>query len=96
MQTRQYYVYIITNLLDTVLYIGVTNNLLRRLQEHRDKTVAGFSARYALTRLVYYEESCDIESALNREKQLKKWSRKKKEALIQEMNPERRDLSLGW
>ncbi len=82
-----YYVYIITNKFNTVLYIGVTNNLERRLYEHRNMLVEGFSSKYKLTKLVYYEETKDVKEAILREKQLKGWSRKKKEFLIATLNP---------
>jgi putative endonuclease len=74
-EDRQYYVYILTNRNDNVLYIGVTNNLERRVFEHKNKLVKGFTERYNLTKLVYYEVTNDIHSALGREKQLKNWHR---------------------
>ena len=83
----QYYVYILTNKTKTVLYIGVTNDLRRRLYEHKNKLVQGFTARYNVENLVYYECTSDIMVALEREKTLKKWARKKKEVLIERMNP---------
>ncbi len=87
-----YYVYIITNKMNTVLYIGVTNNLERRMYEHRNMHVDGFSAKYKLSRLVYYEETKDVNEAILREKQLKGWSRFKKERLIMSLNPEWKEL----
>jgi putative endonuclease len=88
----EYYVYIMTNTSRT-LYIGVTNNLIRRIQEHRDGQIPGFTRRYNIHKLVYFEQGDDINSALFREKQLKKWRREKKIALIESVNPEWRDLS---
>lgn len=93
MKNKKYYVYILTNKLNTTLYIGVTNNLKRRIYEHKNKLVAGFTQKYNLTQLIYFEEYNDIEQALNREKQLKKWRRSKKEKLINKMNPKWRNLS---
>ncbi|MHB8104506.1 MAG: GIY-YIG nuclease family protein [Dehalococcoidales bacterium] len=93
--TRQYYVYIMTNYART-LYTGVTNDLERRVYEHKMKLVPGFTSRYGLTILVYYELGDDISAAIIREKQIKGWLRRKKVALIESMNPEWRDLSLDW
>ena len=90
---KQYYVYIITNVINTVLYTGVTNNLLRRVMEHKEGVVEGFSKRYNLCKLVYYEVTESIESAISREKQIKGWLRKKKIALIESSNPDWRDIS---
>ena len=89
----QYCVYIITNYNRTTLYIGVTNDLRRRLEEHRSFLEDGFTSRFRLKYLVYYEAGDDIREAIYREKQLKKWSRAWKVRLINEMNPEWRDLS---
>lgn len=91
----QYYVYMMTNHSGT-LYTGVTNDLERRVYEHKRKLVEGFTKRYNLTRLVYYEPTNNVEGAIRREKQIKGWLRRKKLALIQSMNPEWRDLSEGW
>ncbi len=91
-----YFVYILSNWNDSVLYIGVTSNLPRRLYEHREHLVPGFTNQYNLCKLVYYEDTNDVYSAISREKQLKKWSRSKKETLIQRMNPQWRDLSEDW
>ncbi len=91
-----YYVYILANWNDSVLYIGVTGNLLRRLYEHRHHLVDGFSSKYNICKLVYYESTNDVYSAISREKQLKKWSRTKKNALIETMNPQWVDLSKDW
>jgi putative endonuclease len=88
---RSYWVYILTNLSGT-LYVGVTNDLYRRLIEHRGGEVPGFTARYRIARLVYFEEYGDIEEAIAREKQIKRWRREKKVALIASENPEWCDL----
>ncbi len=90
---KSFFVYMMTNTRKNVLYIGATNNLTRRVIEHKLHTVSGFTANYNCTDLVYFEETPSIKEAISREKQLKKWSRAKKESLIASMNPERRDLS---
>jgi putative endonuclease len=89
---KQYYVYIMANYAHTI-YIGVTNNLERRVYEHKVKLIPGFTARYDLTSLVYYESAWDINAAIAREKQIKGWLRRKKVALIESVNPEWKDLS---
>ena len=91
----QYYVYIMTNATRT-LYIGVTNDLLKRVYEHKGKLTGGFTKKYKVTWLAYYEVTTDVYTALTREKQLKKWSRGKKVALIQSMNPRWKDLAQDW
>ena len=91
-----YFVYILSNWDDSVLYIGVTSNLTRRLYEHRNKLADGFTKQYNVHKLVYYEHTNDVYSAISREKQLKNWSRSKKITLIERMNPEWRDLSADW
>jgi putative endonuclease len=90
--SKQYYVYIITNKPYGTLYIGVTNDLVRRVHEHREGFVAGFSKEYGLRELVWFEVTEDIQAAIQREKQLKEWRRDWKINLIQESNPEWRDL----
>ena len=89
-----YFVYILTNKTNKVLYTGVTNNLERRLYEHKNHLVDGFSSKYNTNKLVYYEVSEYIESAIAREKQIKAYRRDKKIALINESNSEWKDLSL--
>ena len=79
-----------------MLYIGVPNNLPRRLYEHRNGLVDGFTKKYNVHKLVYYEYTNDVYSAISREKQLKKWTRAKKNALVVKENPEWRDLSQQW
>ena len=91
-----YFVYILSNWDDSVLYIGVTSNLTRRLYEHRNKLADGFTKQYNVHKLVYYEHTNDVYSAISREKQLKNWNRSKKIALIEKRNPEWRDLSADW
>jgi putative endonuclease len=93
--TRQYYVYIMTNRSGT-LYTGVTNDLERRMYEHKQKIVEGFTKKYDIDMLVYYEVTSDIGEALTREKQIKAWRRSKRIALIESVNPHWRDLSDGW
>ena len=78
------------------LYTGVTNDLERRVYEHKHHLVPGFTSRYGLTRLVYFEETSDVLAAITREKQIKGWLRRKKLALIESQNPEWEDLSSGW
>ena len=92
---KSYYVYIMTNKSRT-LYTGVTNHLERRVWEHKNKVIPGFTSRYKITQLVYYEEGNDINVAIAREKQIKGWLRAKKIALIELINPEWRDLSEDW
>ena len=89
---RVYCVYIMTNKHHTVLYTGVTNNLVRRVMEHQEKKVKGFTQRYNVTKLVWYDYTTDVSQAIEREKQIKAGSRQKKIDLIEEMNPEWQDL----
>ena len=91
-----YFVYILSNWDDSVLYIGVTGNLPRRLYEHRNGLVDGFTKKYNIHKLVNYENTNDVYCAISREKQLKKWSRSKKNALICTINPKWKDLSEQW
>jgi len=89
---QRYFVYIMTNRHHTVLYTGVTGNLVQRVCQHRSKAVAGFSSKYNVEELVFYEEAADPAAAIAREKQIKAGSRAKKIALIAAMNPEWRNL----
>ena len=82
-----YYVYILTNWNNKVMYIGVTNDLARRVYEHKNKMVDGFTKKYNVSKLVYFEQTTDVYSAISREKQLKKWSRQKKNNLVETANP---------
>ena len=88
-----YYVYILTNKNNTVLYIGVTNDLSRRMYEHQNEQIEGFTKRYHLHKLVFFEEFSDINDAIACEKRLKRWTRAKKNALIESQNPNWKDLS---
>jgi len=90
--SKQYYVYIMTNQLYTVLYTGVTSDLKKRAWQHREGVAEGFSNRYKATRLVYYETTADVKSAIMREKQIKAYRRQKKVRLIDGFNPQWRDL----
>ena len=92
-KNKQYYVYILTNKSNHVLYIGVTNDLIRRMFEHKKKLVDGFTKNYNLATLVYFEATTDIESAIKREKQLKNCHRDWKINLINQSNPGWKDLS---
>ncbi|HUT71648.1 MAG TPA: GIY-YIG nuclease family protein [Desulfatiglandales bacterium] len=92
---KHYYVYIMTNRSRT-LYTGVTNNLTRRVFEHKHHLIDGFTKKYNITKLVYYEETNDVREAIAREKQIKGWLRKKKIALIESINAEWKDLSEDW
>jgi len=89
---NDYYVYILTNERDKLFYIGVTNNLRRRVYEHKYQLVDGFTKRYNIHKLVYYEMCHEVEDAIRREKQLKNWRREKKIELIERMNPYWKDL----
>ena len=90
-----YYVYILTNP-SRLLYVGVTNDLQRRLHEHRAKTIPGYTRQYDLTQLAYYESTPNVQAAIAREKQLKGWNRARKIALIETHNPVWADLSAEW
>ena len=91
-----YYVYMLTNKSNTVLYTGVTNDLLRRVYEHRNHLVDGFTSKYNTCKLVYYDITDDVRSAIEREKQLKGWTRTRKDELINSLNPEWNDLTHDW
>jgi putative endonuclease len=92
MWNYNFYVYITTNWNHTILYIGVTNDLKRRIFEHRNKLVAGFTQKFNVNKLVYYEHFSKIDDAIKREKNLKRWRREWKIDLISNMNPDWRDL----
>jgi len=93
---KQYYVYLMASF-QQALYVGVTNNLERRIYEHKTKMhPQSFTARYNIDRLVYCETFNDVRDALAREKQIKSWRRSKKIALIEEVNPRWKDISLDW
>jgi putative endonuclease len=90
---REYFVYILTNEFETTLYIGVTNDLVRRISEHKNDAADGFTKKYRLHKLVYFESTSDVNEAIFLEKQLKAGSRKKKMDLVKKINPEWKDLS---
>ena len=89
-----YYVYLITNQNNRVMYVGMTNNLERRIYEHKNKLVKGFTKKYNVNKLVYFEETQDVTAAIVREKEIKKWQREKKNQLVNRINPTWNDLSL--
>ncbi|NAS29643.1 GIY-YIG nuclease family protein [Flavobacteriaceae bacterium R38] len=93
---HQYYVYIISNKMNGTLYIGMTNDLERRMFEHKNKLVSGFSKTYNLNKLIYFEIYNHVEDAILREKRLKKWKRQWKINLIIEKNPKWNDLAIDW
>ena len=91
------FVYILSNSTNVCLYTGVTNDLVRRLYEHRnERDPESFTAKYHVHKLVYFEETPDPYAAISREKQIKSWNRKRKNALIESLNPQWKDLSEGW
>ncbi len=92
---KQYYVYIMTNRSRT-FYVGMTNNLERRVYEHKHKSIEGFTKKYNITQLVYFEAFDNVYQAIAREKQVKDWRREKKIALIESLNPAWRDLAADW
>ncbi|MDP2884298.1 MAG: GIY-YIG nuclease family protein [Ignavibacteria bacterium] len=94
--SHNYYVYLLTNWNNKVIYVGMTNDLQRRLYEHKNKSVRGFTSRYNVNKLVYFEHTTDVLQAIAREKEIKKWRREKKNRLVESMNPEWKDLSAEW
>ena len=96
MKEHNYYIYIMTNWNNKVMYIGMTNNLERRLYEHKNKLVEGFTRKYNVQKLVYLEHTNDVDAAIRREKEIKKWRREKKNSLVMKSNPEWKDISDGW
>jgi putative endonuclease len=93
---KTYYVYILASKRNGTLYIGVTNDLQRRIYEHKNNLLEGFSKKYSIHYLVYFEDINDVNSALQREKQFKRWTRKWKLELIEKFNPDWRDLADDW
>ena len=93
---KDYYVYILASKRNGTLYIGFTDDLQRRIKEHKEKSVSGFTAKYNVNLLVYYEVFADADEAFIRERRLKKWKRAWKLKLIEEINPEWNDLSADW
>jgi putative endonuclease len=96
MTNKNYYIYILTNWNNKVIYTGVTNNLQRRLYEHKNKLVDGFTKKYNCNKLVYFEYVSTIDDAIRREKVIKKWRREKKNNLVESLNPEWKDLSFDF
>jgi len=94
MKMNYYYVYILSNWNNKVVYTGVTNNLERRMYEHKNKLIEGFSKKYNLTKLVYFEQFTNVNDAISREKEIKNWRREKKNALIETINISWKDLSI--
>ncbi|HJW89742.1 MAG TPA: GIY-YIG nuclease family protein [Anaerolineales bacterium] len=92
---KHYYIYILANKTGTI-YTGVTNNLQLRVYQHKAKLVEGFTKKYNVNRLIYYEETNDVQVALAREKEIKSWRRRKKLDLVRTLNPKFEDLSAGW
>ena len=88
-----YYVYLMTNWNNKVMYLGVTNDLERRVYEHKNKLIKGFTDKYNVNKLVYFEDTSDVAAAITREKEIKKWRREKKNALVKKVNPDWKDLS---
>ena len=93
MEEKQYYTYLMTNKRNNVLYTGVTSDLVKRVYEHKNKLVKGFTSKYNVNKLVYFEEFGDVEEAIVREKQIKGWLRSRKLNLIKGTNPTFKDLS---
>jgi putative endonuclease len=91
-QARSYYVYILASRVGGTIYIGITNDLIRRIYEHKSKSTEGFTGKYDVAKLVYFEQFDDPENAIKREKRLKKWSRAWKISLIEKANPDWHDL----
>lgn len=96
MRTRTFYVYFMTTRLNSALYVGVTSNLEGRVRQHKQQIIPGFTKRYHVTKLVYYEEYSYPNEAIVREKQIKGWTRNKKNALIISLNPKWEDLAKDW
>ena len=91
---KRYYVYILASKANGTLYTGMTNNLRRRITEHKEKRIPGFTQRYGVTRLVYFEEFADVRDAIAREKQIKGWTRRKKIEIIEALNPNWEEIEL--
>ena len=96
MMYNTYYTYMMTNITNKVLYTGVTNDLERRVKEHKSGLIPGFTQKYNCKKLVYYESFSDIEQAIRREKLIKEYRREKKNQLVESLNPEWKDLSEEW
>jgi putative endonuclease len=94
--SKTYYVYLLTNWNHKVIYIGATNNLRYRLHQHKEKLVKGFTEKYNVNKLVYFEETNDVYIAITREKEIKHWRREKKNKLVESTNSQWKDLSEDW
>jgi len=94
--SKTYYVYLLTNWNHKVIYIGVTDNLRYRLHQHKEKLVKGFTEKYNVNKLVYFEETNDVYIAITREKEIKHWRREKKNELVESTNSQWKDLSEDW
>ena len=94
--SKTYYIYLITNWNNKVLYTGVTNNLEKRVYQHKNKLIKDFTEKYNVNKLVYFEQTTDINSAITREKEIKKWRREKKNRLVESKNKSWDDLSEQW
>ena len=93
---KEYFVYILSNFTNSTLYVGITNDLRRRLYEHKNNLIPGFTKKYNIHKLVYFEKTTDVKAAIQREKRLKKWNREWKLELIKKNNPSLNDLSNNW
>ncbi len=93
---KNYYVYLLVNWTNKVMYIGVTSELEKRIFEHKNKLAKGFTEKYNVDKLVYFEETHDVIAAISREKEIKKWCRDKKNRLVDVANSQWKDLSLDW
>lgn len=93
MKNHIYYIYLLTNWNNKVMYVGMTNDLRRRIFEHKNKLLEGFTKKYNINKLVYFDETNDVLTAIAREKEIKRWRREKKNKLVESMNPEWNDLS---
>ena len=93
---NEYYVYILSNKINSTLYVGMTNDLKRRIFEHKNKLIPGFTEKYNVNKLVYFETVSDVKAAIQREKNLKNWNRSWKIELIKKNNPTFKDLSEDW
>lgn len=91
-----YYIYLLTTRNNKVMYVGVTSKLEKRLYEHKNKLIDGFTKKYNVDKLVYFEETADVNSAIAREKEIKGWRREKKNALVDSVNPQWQDLCDDW
>ena len=93
---KKYYVYILASKKNGTLYIGITQDLIKRVYTHKNDLVEGFTKKYNVNKLVYFEETSDVNAAIGREKEIKKWRREKKNKLVNRMNPTWKDIGLEW